>query len=179
MVLCLGALLVMLGVWYRWWRQQHVCPEHRLLMPMLSEADDDRYLESGERVEESLGSIDYQVFFCPHPECDHIRTFRVEDVFSDYRRCPDCKFMTRSSTQTTQSYPTEKSTGSATVHEKCGHCDYALTYQVTLLELGPPAGGRLGSLTQQNHQTTGNSDQWGSGGLGGPYGGGGLGPGPF
>ena len=119
-----GLLLSVLGLRHR--RRQRTCPMCGVYMPMLDEVSDDAHLSEGQRTEEEIRSVDWQVHQCP--QCEHTRTFRSNKWLSGYSSCPGCGNRSRKSERTTIRSATEHSTGEARIDESCAHCDYAHTY---------------------------------------------------
>jgi uncharacterized protein len=69
---------------------------HKTGLPMrkLSEDDDDHYLDEGQRLEEYLGSVDYDVWITDEP--DDIVTLPYKNYFSKFSACPKCGYRTYS-----------------------------------------------------------------------------------
>jgi uncharacterized protein len=65
-----------------------------LAMRKLSEQDDDLHLTEGQRMEEQLGSIDYDVWVSDEP--GDVITLPYKNYFSKYSSCPKCKYRTYS-----------------------------------------------------------------------------------
>ena len=90
----LGLLFAAGGIgWqlFRRWNRNRArrCEQCQSDMVRLSEALDDRYLESGQRLEERVGSIDYDVWKCT--QCEHHVVIDYPALLSRYRRCSSCK----------------------------------------------------------------------------------------
>lgn len=89
-------------------------------MHVLAEQDDDKHLNEVQRLEERLGSVDYDVWYCP--ACLKADTERYVATFTTYSRCPKCKAQTLQETVTTLVRATTSSTGSERVDTKCVSC---------------------------------------------------------
>jgi uncharacterized protein len=98
-------------------------------MTRLEEAADDTYLTSGERTEERVGSVDYDVWTC---RCGQTQKLRYGALFSSYGQCRSCGSRTLKVTTTTLVSATTSSTGRARVDERCVHCNYANSYERTI-----------------------------------------------
>lgn len=107
----------------RWPRK---CKKCQVPMERLGEQADDRYLSAGEKVEERLGSVDYDIWYCP--ECREARKLRWGAILSSYSRCRSCSFRTLSTTTRTLQAATQYSTGLAEVTESCAHCGFHNRY---------------------------------------------------
>ncbi len=99
-------------------------------MVRLGEAEDDSHLTSGEQKEESLGSVDYDIWMCPN--CQNTLKLRYGALFTSYSKCPQCDAKTLHTSTTTISHATEYSTGLARVEEDCRHCSYRNSYTRTI-----------------------------------------------
>lgn len=132
------------------------CPNCRMPMQRLGEAVDDQYLTSGQRAEERVGSVDYDVWACTG--CDHVITLRWGAIFTRYSACPGCQAKTRSSRSTTLQAATYTSGGLVRVDESCSHCQWKNSYTRTTPRLqrssnrgfrggfGGSGGGRSGGF---------------------------------
>lgn len=124
----------------RWPRK---CERCSVRMERLGEEVDDRHLNTGEKAEERLGSVDYDIWSCP--ECGDIRKLRWGALITSFTRCGQCGFRTASSSSRTIRAATQYSTGLAEVTERCGHCTYARTYNRTIARLPKPSSSRSSS----------------------------------
>jgi uncharacterized membrane protein YgcG len=87
------------------------------------------HLEPGQRTEQQVGSVDYDVWWCA--ACQDVWINDNVAWFSSYSRCPKCSARTRQSRTTTERHATEYSTGLERIDESCAHCDYRNTYTRT------------------------------------------------
>jgi len=125
-----GALLGGLMLLRRWNRKRvRVCEKCNHPRQLLSEDADDEHLGQGERKEESLGSVDYDVWWCGR--CEDPLVLRYGAIFTRYGKCPKCSAKTKSSTSTTLPHATEYSGGLIRVDEQCEHCSYTNSYTRT------------------------------------------------
>jgi uncharacterized membrane protein YgcG len=114
---------------------QRKCPSCRTNMVLLDEVSDDVYLNSGQQLEEALGSIDYAVHRCPVCGMHSIEPQRR--WFSKYSDCPRCGLRALESDRRTLSHPTEYSTGSQLLTRRCRNCDHRDQNVVILPRLDP------------------------------------------
>jgi uncharacterized protein len=142
------------------------CQPDRPMLP-LSEVEDDQHLDAGQRREESLGSVDYEVMICPG--CQDARTLRHGKWFSGYSRCGRCSYRTLSSSSSTIVSATYDHGGQVRVTEDCQHCDYHNTYTRYTSKLTRP------STTSYSSSSSSRSSSGGSGFGGGRSSGGGSG----
>lgn len=98
------------------------CPDCQIYMIRLDEVADDVYLDSGQKLEELLNSIDYDVWQCPN--CNHHDLYAYRNWFSGLKRCPQCNYRTVKVTSTTLEHATYESTGRKQVDKDCQQCNY-------------------------------------------------------
>jgi len=120
-------------------------------MVRLDEVKDDKHLSTAEQMEEALGSVDYDVWWCP---CGEVQKLRYGTLFTSYARCPECDAVTKVRTETVIHSATEYSEGLADVEEHCEHCPFRASSRRTLPR-----------LTRSHHH--GSSGGGGGGGGGG------------
>jgi uncharacterized protein len=106
------------------------CGNCQQKMVLLGETEDDEHLTSGERKEEELGSVDYDVWMCP--DCESTLTLRYGALFTSYSKCPQCRAKTLHTRTTTITAATQYSTGVARVEEDCRHCSHRNSYTRTI-----------------------------------------------
>jgi uncharacterized protein len=144
----LGASTAGVGSWVglRRWRRhrRRRCPQCRTGMRRLDEAEDDASLEEGQRAEERVGSVDYDVWACP--ACSYRFTLRYPKWLTTYDKCPQCLNRTKSSTETVVERATVHGAGSARVVEQCAFCNYHVEYTKVLprIERSSSSGGSSG-----------------------------------
>ena len=91
-------------------------------MQRLDEAADDQHLSASERVEEKLGSIDYDVWRCT--ACPHAEKLSYRGWFSAYKHCPACKAKTLKCENNVVYAATYTATGGGKVTEDCQACQH-------------------------------------------------------
>lgn len=93
----------------------------------LDEVSDNVYLDDGERTEEYLRSVDYDIWHCSN--CNEYEFHRYPALFSSYKTCPSCNYRTLSITSHTLVAATCHSGGSNEITESCHNksCDYDRT----------------------------------------------------
>ena len=99
-------------------------------MRLLSEEEEDDFLEQGNIVEEEIGSVDYDVWI--DEEGEEVLILRYTKRFSKYGNCPECNFITYFLAHTevlrAASY---SSSGEQEVIHECKNCAYRkVTIQV-------------------------------------------------
>jgi uncharacterized protein len=105
-------------------------------MHRLSESEDDAGLNAGQRLEETLHSVDYDVWRCP---AGHTLVLPYRARFSPYRECRICHVRAEHTTRRIIQQPTYTSTGLAEDTVECKACGATRTVQVTLPRRTPPA----------------------------------------
>ncbi len=117
--------------WRRWQRNRpRQCDLCGRKMTRLSEEDDDARLNQGQKVEESLKSKDYDVWYCRHDDNVLIEGYRK--WFSGYAACDICGFRTLYSKRTAITAATTSNSGQARIDKTCRNCDYSDTDYVTI-----------------------------------------------
>jgi uncharacterized protein len=142
-----------------YWRRHHrrKCPNCGRKMERLSETADDAKLEHGQRVEERVRSVDYDVWQCPG--CGETIVLPYGRVFSSFRKCVACGRKTLRTKRKVLKKATYTSTGVAEDTHHCEACGVTRVERVVLPKETPPSSSSSG----------------GGGGFGGGGGGGGGG----
>ena len=138
--------LIGMSTLYR--RRRRTCPDCKIYMPKVSEAEEDKHLDAGQEKEEEIGSASWSVHCCQ--TCDVVRTFSRYTTFSGYKKCGKCKYRTSKSSRKTISRPTRTSTGLATVTSSCKHCGAHSVRNVTLSKLPPPSSSSSSSRSSSS-----------------------------
>ncbi|MCG6904881.1 MAG: TPM domain-containing protein [Rhodobacter sp.] len=104
-------------------RRPRPCRQCRSLMIRAGETADDEHLDGGQRLEEFLKSVDYDVWHCPN--CAGMEITRHPAWFSRHSGCPRCGYKTMTTKSTVLEPATTSSTGRKRVDYNCRNCDYA------------------------------------------------------
>ncbi len=149
----LGAAMAGFGFWmYRRWIRFHKrrCPVDSTKMQLLAEHWDDKHLNEGERTEEELKSVDYDVWLCP--ECEHVTIEAFKAWFSRFSACRACDFKTLEGTTIILSQATTSSTGQKRIDYNCHNCDE--NYSVTKV---------IPRVSKSSSSSSGGSSSFGGG----------------
>jgi len=161
-----GALLAVLAgvpLVARWRRNRpRRCPNGHGPMRRLTEADDDAALEKGERVEESIKSIDYDVWVCP--TCDARVKVPYKSWSSKYSKCSECGRRTLETKTKTLRAATQISEGRQQVTRRCRNCGWSSVTEETTPRLPPPSSS---SGSSSSGGSSGGSSSFGGGSSGG------------
>jgi uncharacterized membrane protein YgcG len=122
----IALLFIGLIAFRRWNRYRARTCECGRPRQLLSATAEKVHLSEVQQTEESLGSVDYDVWWCAL--CKNVWVNDNVAWFSRYSRCPGCAARTRSSSTTTISYASEYSTGLEQIDESCQNCSYRNTY---------------------------------------------------
>lgn len=115
----------------RWKRNKpRICPIDGTKMRRLDEEKDDEFLEDGQRMEESLKSVDYDVWVCD--ACDHRTIESYKSWFSGYGACRTCNYRTLEGDSTIVEHATTSSTGLKRIDYHCKHCNDRYHTHVTI-----------------------------------------------
>ena len=116
----LGGLFLAIRRYLR--RRPRRCPDCGTMMLLAGETADDEHLDGGQRLEEYLGSVDYDVWYCP--DCAHNDIHGYKAWFGSHAVCPDCGYRTLETRSEVVEAPTKKRAGSKQLDYNCEHCGY-------------------------------------------------------
>jgi uncharacterized protein len=103
----------------RWLRRRpRICEQCKQPRQLLGESEDDAHLDQGQRLEENLGSVDYDVWWCE--SCEDARIERYGAFFTSYSKCPQCDYKTKSESSTTLVHATYDHGGTVQVTVAAG-----------------------------------------------------------
>lgn len=106
------------------------CPKCQTMMTRLNEVEDDDFIDDGQRTEETMGSVDYDVWKCG--SCDSHQVIHYKSTFSGHRNCPSCNYRTVSTSSRVLYHATYDSTGLREVTHTCHHCNYQNVFNETI-----------------------------------------------
>lgn len=141
------------------------CPDCHKKMKLLSEAEEDAFLSSGQQAEEKVGSIDYDVWHC---SCGNNIILPYNNAQTKYTACPRCAAKTYYlHADVVRRGPTTLREGQGEKIYKCSHCGYATSvlYAIPRLPVVVASGG-------SGHGGSGGGFSGGSWGGGMSFGGG-------
>lgn len=118
------------GLRYLWRMRPRSCDRCGTKMAKLDETSDDEHIDGGQRLEEYLKSVDYDVWQCQN--CAHIDIYRYVSFFSSYKTCPQCRYKTLSVDTTVIVPATTSSTGLKRLDYECERCDFVDTETRTI-----------------------------------------------
>lgn len=123
--------------------RSRMCETCRIDRVLLTEVQDDDFLNEPQRIEEKIGSVDYDVWACL--ECEDVVKLRYGRWFTRYSRCPDCSYVTRFKITETVVRATTMNGGLVRVKEFCKHCDYhhVYTYSTPRIQKSSSGGGSV------------------------------------
>lgn len=138
-------------------RRSRRCPNCGNEMHVLDEIADDVHLTSGQKVEELLNSVNYDVWNCD--QCgNHVLRSRRR-LFSGYENCPSCNYQTLKVQRQQVVAPTYDMTGTERIQRDCANCNYHNTNDVTIPRLVRSTGtsGARFSGSQSSRRSSGSS----------------------
>ncbi len=111
------------------------CPNCQTDMIRLDEVSDDVHLDSGQKVEELLESVNYDVWKCP--ACNFHTLQGYQRWTSRYETCPQCNYRTCTTKAETIDLPSYTSSGTKLITRDCRHCKHHDEDRITLPMLIP------------------------------------------
>ncbi len=120
----------------------HGCENCGTRLVLVKEVADDEKLNPIQKLEEEIGSIDYDVWVCP--ACLKVDTERYVKWFSGFAPCPKCSARTYKETQTTLRPATHYSTGLAQINGTCVSCKHAAVRTKVLPRITSSSSGSSG-----------------------------------
>ena len=124
-------LLIPIRLYFRWKRNKpRYCLRDGTKMVRLDEQADDARLNAGQILEETLKSVDYDVWKCP--KCDHLKIETYRSWFTSYGACPQCNFRTLEADTTVLRSATKSSEGLKRIDYHCLHCDHDYSVERTI-----------------------------------------------
>ena len=112
-------------------------------MALMPEDQDDTKLDEGQKLEEKLGSVDYDIWSCP--AC--LTTKREKyDSFGKYSKCDKCSYRTFVQTKRTVVVAaTTSSTGLAKLNGECKYCKFKKEWTETIARISTSSSGSSSS----------------------------------
>lgn len=111
------------------------CTNCRAAMKRLDSSSENEFLDKGQRLEMSLGSVDYQVWHCAR--CNKNSLEAKPHWLSSFSTCHVCNYRTFETQVQTLVYPTQFSPGTEQRTVVCHHCDYR-DERISILPMLPP-----------------------------------------
>ena len=128
----------------RWLRRRpRICESCQQPRQLLDEDSDDDHLDQGQLREESVGSVDYDVWWCT--SCEDAQVERYGAWFTSYSKCPSCDYKTKSESSTTLVSATYDHGGTVRVTVTCKHCSYHDTFTRSTPKLTRPSSSSSSS----------------------------------
>lgn len=170
------ALLAVYGIargiahWLRF--RPRRCPRGHGNMRLLSEEEDDTVIDEGERFEEKIGSVNYDVWRCTEPGCPERLVIPRKHWMSGYSDCPNCRRRALTSKTVTLVPATQGSSGLDETTTTCAFCKASRTTRhVTPMLPTPSSSSSSGSSFGGSSSGGGGSSFGGSGSTAGGGGG--------
>ncbi|MCC3156582.1 TPM domain-containing protein [Hymenobacter sp. 15J16-1T3B] len=144
----------------------YACPTCGQPMRRLSETDDDGLLHAGERVEERIKSVDYDVWRCD--ACQHTLKLDYQNLSSDAEPCPKCHFRTfqDAGRQVVQA-ATTSSAGWGWHRHRCRHCAHETKERYDIARISESSSSSSGGSSSSSSYSSGSSSSSSSGGSSG------------
>ncbi|MCB1368513.1 MAG: TPM domain-containing protein [Rhodobacteraceae bacterium] len=115
----------------RWQRNRPpACQTCGRKMQRLDEAADDAHLSAGQQAEESLASVDYDVWHCPTDGATIVKSY--PSFWRSRPLCPECSFHTMNRIRHTLRAATTSRSGMAEINFDCTHCGHHFSRTETI-----------------------------------------------
>ena len=139
-----------------------ISKKSNLPMIRLSEDKEDFFLKEGQKLEESIGSVDYDVWYCEQSK--EIKIYAYESFFTSYSKCSGCSYKTKfvESDEVIES-PTCSSSGKGLRHYACKNCSHKSTESYTI----PQRDCSKSSSSGSSYGSSSSSGSFGGGSSGG------------
>ncbi len=99
------------------------CDKDGSPLQKIEEERDEFFLPEGQKVEESIGSADYDVWLCP--TCENVKIYSYETLHTKYSPCPGCGHKTRYYDKyEVLAKASTQSPGKGRRHYACKHCEF-------------------------------------------------------
>jgi uncharacterized protein len=151
-----------------------VCKECKSAMRVLSEQEEDAYLDEQMQLEEKIKSVDYDVWVCT--QCTSVAIWPFINASTKYNVCPQCKAVASLYESRTIKKATTSETGKQEETHLCLHCGHKKTVETVLskISISTSSSDDSGSSwsSSSSSSSSDSSDSGGSWG-GGDSGGGG------
>jgi uncharacterized protein len=144
------------------------CPRGHGNMRLLSEEEDDTVIDEGERFEEKLGSVNYDVWRCTAPGCSERLVIPRKHWMSGYSDCPNCHRRALTSKTVTIVAATQASTGLEETTTTCAFCKASRTTRHVTPVL-PTSSSSSSSGSSSEGSSFGGSGSSAGGGGGASY----------
>jgi len=140
------------------------CPRGHGNMRLLSEEEDDTEIDEGERFEERIGSVNYDVWRCTTPGCSERLVIPRRHWMSGYSDCPNCHRRALTSSTVTLVPATQSSTGLEETTTTCAYCKASRTTRHVTPVLPTPSTTSSGSSFSGSSSGGGSSSSFGGSG---------------
>lgn len=169
--LILIGVLALVALWGIVWGIGHYlrfrprrCPRGHGNMRLLSEVEDDSEIGEGERFEEQIGSVNYDVWRCPHPGCSERLVIPRRKWLSGYSDCPSCHRRALTSSTVTIVPATQSSTGLDETTTTCAFCKASRTTRHVTPVLPTPSSSSSSGSSFGGSSSGGSSSSFGGSG---------------
>jgi uncharacterized protein len=152
-----GVIVTVFGlIWYARSRKRR-CPSCRVALGRLYGGAENQYLDDGQKLEKSLGSVDYQVWQCP--KCGYHDLQSQYRWLSSFAGCHSCGYRTMKVGELITVHPTEFSPGEKQIDKECYRCGFRRCEAVIL----PPLPQHTQSSYSHSQHSAFGANDFGSG----------------
>jgi len=148
-----GAIVAVIGlIWYARSRKRR-CPDCQVAMELLDTGEEDQYLDDGQRLEKSLGSVNYQLWQCP--KCGHHDLQAQNRWLSSFAGCHSCGYRAMEVNETITIHPTQLTSGEKLIDKICHHCGFHRSETVILPMLPQDTHSQYNAIESNTSYTSG------------------------
>jgi uncharacterized protein len=117
-----GLIVAVFGlIWYVRSRKRR-CPDCQVAMEILDTGKEDQYLDDGQRLEKSLGSVNYWLWQCPR--CGHHDLQAQSRWLSPFAGCHSCGYRAMKVSEMITIHPTQFTPGEKLIDKICHYCGF-------------------------------------------------------
>jgi uncharacterized protein len=123
-------------------KMPRLCPECGKPLTLMTEQQEDAYLNHGQQEEEIVGSVDYDAWICL--DCGYHLFLPYASTFTRYQTCPACGYKTFAQTNERILFaPTPLSCGEGERIYSCANCNHEVheRYTIPMIVVIPARGG--------------------------------------
>ncbi|GAA4316550.1 hypothetical protein GCM10023149_13570 [Mucilaginibacter gynuensis] len=153
-------------IMYKLRNTPYACKACGTAMQKLSETDDDKYIQHGQKIEERVKSADYDVWTC-HDESHEKLIYVYKNLGSSAKECPKCHYLTlMPDGKEVVSAATASSEGWGWKLKRCHNCDRREKERYTIPKVSSSSSSSGGGSSSGSSFSSSSGGSSGGGGAG-------------